>query len=86
MSHSLFVNKFDTRYYDKDGVPDEKAVGERIYDDISVGIRSEILITKWERWIIMTGSDLDFSRSKVTVFNPIYESPHTHELVRSHCQ
>ena len=75
MSHSLFLNKFDTRYYDKDGVPDEKAVGERLYDDITVGFRSEMLITRWERWNIMTGSDLDFSRSKVTVFNPIYESP-----------
>ena len=75
MSHSIFLNKFDTRYYDKDGVPDEKAVGERLYDDISVGLRSEMLIAKWERWIIMTGSDLDFSRSKVTVFNPIYDSP-----------
>ena len=75
MSHSLFLNKFDTRYYDKDGALDEKAVGERLYDDITVGFRSEMLITRWERWIIMTGSDLDFSRSKVTVFNPIYESP-----------
>ncbi len=75
MSHSLFLNKFDTRYYDKDDVPDKKSVGERLYDDITVGLRSEMLITRWERWIIMAGSDLDFSRSKVTVFNPIYESP-----------
>ena len=75
MSHSLFLNKFDTRYYDKDGVPYEKIVGERLYDDITVGLRSEMLITRWERWIVMAGSDLDWSRSKVTVFNPIYESP-----------
>jgi len=75
MSHSLFLNKFDTRYYDKNGVPDKKTVGERMYDDITVGLRSEMLITRWERWIVMAGSDLDWSRSKVTVFNPIYDSP-----------
>ena len=75
MSHSLFLNKFDTRYYDKNGVPDEKIVGERMYDDITVGLRSEMLITRWERWIVMAGTDLDWSRSKVTVFNPIYDSP-----------
>jgi outer membrane receptor protein involved in Fe transport len=75
MSHSLFLNKFDTRYYDKNGVPDKKTVGERMYNDITVGFRSEMLITRWERWIFMAGSDLDWSRSKVTVFNPIYDSP-----------
>jgi len=75
MSHSLFLNKFDTRYYDKDSVPETKKEGERIYDDVALGLRTEMLITRWERWIVMLGSDVDWSQSDVTVFNPIYESP-----------
>jgi len=75
MSHSLYFNKFDTKYYDKSGVPENKVEGERLYEDFSAGLRSEMLITKWERWIVMLGTDLDFSESNVTVFNPIYESP-----------
>jgi len=75
MSHSLFLNKFNTRYYDKDSVPSDKEEGDRLYDDLAVGIRSEMLITKWERWIILAGSDVDWSQSDVTVFNPIYNSP-----------
>ncbi|MBT3215938.1 MAG: TonB-dependent receptor [Candidatus Marinimicrobia bacterium] len=73
MSHSVYINKFDTHYYDRDDATEKE--GNREYDDLSIGLRSEMLITKWARWIFMTGTDVDWSRSKVSVFNPIYDSP-----------
>ena len=75
MSHSMYLNSFKTRYYDSGNSPLEKLQGKRSYDDISIGLRSESLITRWERWIFMIGADSDWSKSKVAVFNPIYESP-----------
>ena len=75
MSHSLYMNTFQTRYYDSQDAPLDKLQGERSYDDISIGFRSEALMTRWERWIIMIGVDSDWSRSRVTVFNPIYDAP-----------
>ena len=75
MSHSVYMNTFQTRYYDSQDAPLDKLQGERFYDDISIGLRSEALMTRWERWIIMIGADSDWSESKVTVFNPIYDSP-----------
>jgi len=75
MSHSVYMNTFQTRYYDSEDTPLDKLQGERSYDDISIGLRSEALMTRWERWIVMIGADSDWSRSKVTVFNPVYDSP-----------
>ena len=75
MSHSIYLNKFDTQYYDRDDTPDDKADAERNYKDMSAGLRSEMLLTKWARWIIMAGSDFGFDQSKVSVFNPIYDDP-----------
>ena len=75
MSHSLFLNKFNTIYYDRKDTPEDKKEGNRDYDDLAIGLRSEMLITKWARWIFMAGSDVEWSRSRVSVFNPIYESP-----------
>ena len=75
MSHSLFLNKFNTIYYDRKDTPEDKKEGNRDYDDLTVGLRSEMLITKWARWIFMAGSDVEWSSSNVSVFNPIYESP-----------
>ena len=76
MSHSVYINTFQTRYYDSQDAPLDKLEGERFYNDISIGLRSEALMTRWERWIIMIGADSDWSKSKVTVFNPIYDSPY----------
>ena len=75
MSHSVFLNKFNTHYYDRNDAPEDKIEGERDYDDITVGFRSEMLVTKWARWIFMVGTDVDWSQSQVSVFNPIYDSP-----------
>jgi len=75
MSHSMYVNNFDTHYYDRANTPNDKADGSSNYKDISVGLRSEMLLTKWVRWIIMIGSDFGFDQSKVSVFNPIYDDP-----------
>ena len=75
MSHSIYLNTFQTKYYDSEDAPQEKLEGIRLYDDISVGLRSEMLMTKLQRWIIMLGLDTDWSRSIVTVFNPIYNDP-----------
>ncbi len=75
MSHSVFLNKFSTHYYDRNDAPEDKIEGERDYDDITVGLRSEMLVTKWARWIFMAGTDVDWSQSQVSVFNPIYDSP-----------
>tara|TARA_B100002051_G_C16739729_1_gene643478 strand:+ start:1310 stop:3451 length:2142 start_codon:yes stop_codon:yes gene_type:complete len=74
MSHSVYINTFQTRYYDSQDASLDKLEGERFYNDISIGLRSEALMTRWERWIIMIGADSDLSKSKVTVFNPIYDS------------
>ena len=75
MSHSVFLNKFNTHYYDRGDTPEDKKEGGRDYDDISLGIRSEILITKWARWNFMMGTDVEWTRSEVTVFNPQYKLP-----------
>jgi outer membrane cobalamin receptor len=75
MSHSVFLNKFNTLYYDRNDTSQDKIEGKRDYDDIAVGLRSEMLVTKWARWIFMTGMDVDWSQSQVSVFNPIYDSP-----------
>jgi outer membrane cobalamin receptor len=75
MSHSIFFNKFDTHYYDRNDTPEDEKEGGRDYDDLSFGFRSEMIITKWARWIILTGTDIEWSSSEVTVFNPQYESP-----------
>ena len=75
MSNSVFLNKFNTHYYDRNDAPEDKIEGERDYDDITVGLRSEMLVTKWARWIFMAGTDVDWSQSQVSVFNPIYDSP-----------
>ena len=80
MSHSVFLNTFQTRYYDGKETPSDKRQGERIYDDIAIGLRSEALITRWERWIFMIGTDTDWSQSIVDVFNPIYKSPNQFSL------
>jgi len=75
MSHSVFLNKFDTHYYDRNDTPEDEKEGIRNYDDLSVGFRSEMLITKWARWTVMVGADVDWSRSEVSVFDTIYNSP-----------
>ena len=76
MSHSIFLNKFDTHYYPRNNIPDDYTdTDQTYYDDIMVGFRSEMLITKWARWIIMAGSDVDWSQSDVDVFNSMYDAP-----------
>ena len=76
MSHSIFLNKFDTHYYPRNDFPEEyKDTVQTYYDDIAVGYRSEMLVTKFARWIMMFGTDIDWSRSDVDVFNSIYDSP-----------
>ncbi len=76
MSHSIFLNKFDTHYYPQNNIPDDYTdIDQTYYDDLTVGFRSEMLITKWARWIIMAGSDVDWSQSDVDVFNSMYGAP-----------
>ena len=76
MSHSIFLNKFDTHYYPRNNIPDDYTdIDQTYYDDLTVGFRSEMLITKWARWIIMAGSDVDWSQSDVDVFNSMYGAP-----------
>ena len=76
MSHSIFLNKFDTHYYPRNNIPDDYTdIDQTNYDDLTVGFRSEMLITKWARWIVMAGTDVDWSHSDVDVFNPIYDAP-----------
>jgi outer membrane cobalamin receptor len=76
MFHSIFLNKFDTHYYPRNDFPEEyKDTVQTYYDDIAVGYRSEMLVTKFARWIMMFGTDIDWSRSDVDVFNSIYDSP-----------
>ena len=76
MSHSIFLNKFDTHYYPRNNIPDDYTdIDQTYYDDLTVGFRSEMLITKWARWIIMAGSDVDWSQSDVDVFNSMYDVP-----------
>ena len=75
MSHSVFLNKFNTHYYDRNDAPEDKIEGERDYDDITVGLRSEMLVTIWARGSFMVGTDVDWSQAQVAVFNPIYDSP-----------
>jgi hypothetical protein len=77
MSHSIFLNKFDTHYYPRNNIPDDYTdTDQTYYDDLMVGFRSEMLITKWARWIIMAGSDVDWSQSDVDVFNSMYGAPY----------
>ena len=76
MSHSCFINDFKTIYYHRDDSPED--YGDTLqtnYDDLTIGYRSEILITKFSRWIMMIGADIDWSKSDVSIFNPIYEPP-----------
>ena len=76
MSHSIFLNKFDTHYYARNNIPDDYTdTDQTYYDDLTVGFRSEMLITRWARWIVMTGSDVDWSHSDVDVFNSMYDVP-----------
>ena len=76
MSHSIFLNKFDTHYYPRNNIPDDYTdTDQTYYDDLTVGFRSEMLITRWARWIVMTGSDVDWSHSDVDVFNSMYDVP-----------
>ena len=76
MSHSIFLNKFDTHYYPRNNIPDDYTdTDQTYYDDLTVGFRSEMLITKWARWIVMAGTDVDWSHSDVDVFNSMYDAP-----------
>ena len=76
MSHSIFLNKFDTHYYARNNIPDDYTdTDQTYYDDLTVGFRSEMLITRWARWIVMAGSDVDWSYSDVDVFNSMYDVP-----------
>ncbi len=75
LSHSLFLNHYGTRYYDRDDTPEDKVDLEQRYQDVSAGIRSELLLTKWNRWILMMGGELGVDRSQVTVFNAMYSHP-----------
>jgi len=76
MSHSIFLNKFDTHYYPRNNIPDDYTDTDQTnYDDLTVGFRSEMLITRWARWIVMAGTDVDWSHSDVDVFNSMYDAP-----------
>ncbi len=76
MSHSIFINKFDTHYYPRKYYPDDYTdTSQTYYNDFMLGFRSEMLITKWARWILLIGTDMDWSFSDVDVFNSIYDTP-----------
>lgn len=75
LSNSVFINTFHTNYFDRTDTPVDKSEENQIYDDISFGLRSEMLLTRWSRWIIMSGIDLGWDNSEVSVFNSIYDSP-----------
>ena len=80
MSHSIFYNKFKTNYRNRDDIPsywlDSHTLDkETRYDDINIGIRSEMIITKLSRWIMMIGYDGDWSKTDVDLLNQQYGSP-----------
>ena len=76
MSHSVFINKFDTHYYPRNDFPiSYEDTVQTNYEDLTVGFRSEMLITRWARWIVMVGTDVDWSQSDVDVFNSMYDAP-----------
>jgi len=80
MSHSIFYNIFKTNYSNRNDVPDiwletRSLDPETSYNDINYGIRSEMMITKYSRWVIMIGYDLDWSQSNVDLLNQMYDNP-----------
>ena len=76
MSHSIFLNNFKTLYNHLNDIPENYIDTIKTkYDDMVIGYRSEMLITKFTRWILMIGTDIDWSQSSVSIFNSIYESP-----------
>jgi outer membrane cobalamin receptor len=80
MSHSLFYNNFYTHYTNRDDIPkswiDENNLDEEtFYKDSNIGLRSEIILTKLSRWVMLLGLDLDLATSDVDLLNPIYDKP-----------
>ncbi len=80
MSHSLFINKFKTNYSNRDDIPNSWLASNKLdletnYDDINYGLRSELIITKFSRWVLMLGYDIDWGVSDVDLLNQIYDNP-----------
>jgi outer membrane receptor for ferrienterochelin and colicins len=75
LSNSVYMNSFQTEYFDRNDTPPDKLEKNENYHDKSIGVRSEMLLTRWSRWIIMTGMEAGWDKSDVTVFDPIYDSP-----------
>ena len=80
MSHSLFYNQFQTNYSNRNDIPyswleTHTLDAETSYRDVNYGLRSEMIITKYSRWIFMFGYDMDWSQSDVDLLNNIYNKP-----------
>ena len=75
ISNSLYLNTFYTRYYDRDDTPNGDKESDQNYRDYSIGLRSELLLTKWAGWILMIGGDFGLDQSNVSILNPIYNHP-----------
>jgi len=69
------LNHFTTDYFDRDDTPDEKLGADTKYQDISAMVRSELLITRSVKWLILSGAEFSFDKSRVSVLNPIYDNP-----------
>lgn len=80
MSHSIFFHQFNTKYTNRSDIPDawlqeHELDKETNYDDTNIGLRSEIILTKLSRWIIMVGYDIDWTQSNVDLLNQQYDNP-----------
>jgi outer membrane receptor for ferrienterochelin and colicins len=69
------VNRYQTDYFDRGDTPLLNLGEDTKYNDISIAGRTELLFTRSAKWVILSGFESSLDRSKVTVLNPIYESP-----------
>ena len=75
LSNSVFLNTYKTQYFDRNDTPLDQKEDNQNYDDVSTGLRTEMLLTRWSRWIVMSGIDVGWDKSEVSVYNSIYDSP-----------
>ena len=70
MSHSLYYNNFYTHYTNREDIPQNwidanNLDEETYYKDNNIGLRSEVILTKLSRWVVLLGFDVDLATSNV---------------------